>query len=120
MWFGMAPGGQAVFGLPGNPVSTLVCLIRYVVPAMSVAMGARNTVAEHIALAEPFTVKRSAVAYFLPVAVQHDAQGRAAAVPRQPNGSGDFLALTVADGFVELPPRAEPFPAGFVADFYRW
>ena len=119
MWFGVGPGGQAVFGLPGNPVSTLVCLIRYVIPAMSTAMGARSLAAEPIALAEPFTVKRS-VAYFLPVAVQHDALGRAAAVPKQPNGSGDFLALTVADGFVELPPRSEPFPAGFVADFYRW
>jgi molybdopterin molybdotransferase len=119
MWFGVAPGGQAVFGLPGNPVSTLVCLMRYVVPAMSKAMGARQGAAEPIALAEPFTVKRP-VAYFLPVAVQHDTQGRRAAVPRQPNGSGDFLALTIADGFVELPPRSEPFPAGFVADFYRW
>ena len=119
MWFGMGPEGQAVFGLPGNPVSTLVCLMRYVVPAMSTAMGARHSAAEPIALAEPFTVKRP-VAYFLPVAVQHDAQGRPAAVPRPPNGSGDFLALTSADGFVELPPRSEPFPAGFVADFYRW
>ena len=32
MWFGIGPQGQAVFGLPGNPVSTLVCLIRYVIP----------------------------------------------------------------------------------------
>ncbi|MDP9083507.1 MAG: molybdopterin molybdotransferase MoeA, partial [Pseudomonadota bacterium] len=26
MWFGIGPQGQSVFGLPGNPVSTLVCL----------------------------------------------------------------------------------------------
>jgi molybdopterin molybdotransferase len=30
MWFGVAPAAQAVFGLPGNPVSTLICLTRYV------------------------------------------------------------------------------------------
>jgi len=28
LWFGVAPSGAAVFGLPGNPVSTLVCLTR--------------------------------------------------------------------------------------------
>ena len=32
LWFGVAGRGQAVFGLPGNPVSALVCLLRYVVP----------------------------------------------------------------------------------------
>ena len=42
MWFGIGPTGQAVFGLPGNPVSTLICLIRYVVPAMTAAMQAAN------------------------------------------------------------------------------
>jgi molybdopterin molybdotransferase len=36
------PAGQAVFGLPGNPVSTLVCLIRYVIPAIAEAMGTKR------------------------------------------------------------------------------
>ncbi len=119
MWFGMGPGGQAVFGLPGNPVSTLVCLIRYVVPAMSVAMGARRVLPQPLPLAAPVKFHR-AVAYFLPVSIQHDEHGHAGAVPRPPNGPGDFLALTKADGFVELPPRSESFPAGFVTSFYRW
>jgi molybdopterin biosynthesis enzyme len=61
-----------------------------------------------------------AVAYFLPVSVRYDEHGHAGAVPRPPNGPGDFLALTKADGFVELPPRSESFPEGFVASFYRW
>ena len=34
MWFGVAPSGTAVFALPGNPVSTLVCLARYVIPGL--------------------------------------------------------------------------------------
>jgi len=119
MWFGMAPGGQAVFGLPGNPVSTLVCLIRYVVAAMAVAMGAARVSPEPLPLAEPVKFHRQ-VAYFLPVSVRYDDRGHAAAVPRPPNGPGDFLALTKADGFIELPPRSEGFPEGFVASFYRW
>jgi molybdopterin molybdotransferase len=119
MWFGVGPAGQAVFGLPGNPVSTLVCLIRYVVPAMSLAMGARRAIQELVAIASPVKSRRSA-AYFLPVAVRYDDGGRPLADPRFPRGSGDFLALTEADGFVELPPQAEEFPAGYVASLYRW
>jgi molybdopterin molybdotransferase len=119
MWFGIGPGGQAVFGLPGNPVATLVCLIRYVVPAMSAAMGARSRAPERIALATPVKLSKT-MAYFLPVSVQYNDLGHAVAAPRPPNGPGDFLALTAADGFAELPPRAEPYPEGFVASLYRW
>ena len=119
MWFGVGPAGQAVFGLPGNPVSTLVCLIRYVVPAMTSAMGGRSSAPEPIAMASEAHSRRSAT-YFLPVSVRYDATGRTLAEPRSPKGSGDFLALAEADGFVELPPQAEAFPAGYVAALYRW
>ena len=44
-WFGAGPQGNAVFALPGNPVSTLVCLARYVLPAVDRAMGIRNETA---------------------------------------------------------------------------
>ncbi|HTY92551.1 MAG TPA: molybdopterin molybdotransferase MoeA, partial [Steroidobacteraceae bacterium] len=99
MWFGTSEAGCAVFGLPGNPVATLVCLIRYVVPAVSAAMGARRSAIERIALASPVPAIRAGFACFLPVALQYDAAG-ARAVPRRTNGPGDFLALTRTDGFV--------------------
>jgi molybdopterin molybdotransferase len=119
MWFGVGPQGQAVFGLPGNPVATLICLIRYVVPAMSAAMAARVAAPETIGLASPITRGRP-VTSFVPVSIQHDAHGGRAALPRMPNGSGDFLALAGTHGFVELPPRTDAYPQGFVADLYRW
>jgi molybdopterin molybdotransferase len=119
MWFGVAPRGQAVFGLPGNPVSTLICVIRYVVPAIARAMGAPAVLPGPVALAARFKFHRS-MTYFLPVTIRRDSDGRRLAEPRPPNGSGDFLSLAGSDGFVELPPRPEEFPAGFVADFYRW
>jgi molybdopterin molybdotransferase len=119
MWFGVSPEGCAVFGLPGNPVATLVCLVRYVVPALTASLGAQSFWPESIALASP--VKRGrAVASFVPVQVCVDAQGRRLADPRIPNGSGDFLALAGTDGFVELPPQPEPYPEGFVANLYGW
>ena len=119
MWFGIGPHGQAVFGLPGNPVSTLVCLIRYVIPAVAQAMGTKRVRPERLALAAPVNFQH-ALTYFLPVAIEHDDWGRPWAHPRRPNGSGDFLSLTGTDGFVELPPGPNTYPKGFVTTLYRW
>jgi molybdopterin molybdotransferase len=119
MWFGIGPQGQAVFGLPGNPVSTLVCLIRYVIPAIAEAMGTKREQPERLALASPVTFQPP-LAYFLPVCIEHDDWGRPWANPKPPNGSGDFLSLAGTDGFVELPPGPNTYPKGFVTTVYRW
>jgi molybdopterin molybdotransferase len=119
MWFGMTGQGCAVFGLPGNPIATLVCLVRYVVPALTIAMGARSAWPVRMPLASPVDRGRTMTS-FVPVQVRGDAQGRRFAEPRIPNGSGDFLALAGTDGFVELPPQPDSYPEGFVADVYGW
>jgi molybdopterin molybdotransferase len=119
LWFGVAPSGAAVFGLPGNPVSTLVCLIRYVLPALCGSLGQDPPPAERIALAAPVTVT-SPLAHFLPVRFEQDDWGRTWAVPAPTNGSGDFTALAGTGGFVELPPGPNTYPKGFVTRVYRW
>jgi molybdopterin molybdotransferase len=119
MWFGVGPQGQAVFGLPGNPVSTLVCLIRYVVPAIAAAMGTKRHAPERLALSESVAVQRP-LTLFLTVTIEADDWGRPWAVPRPTNGSGDFLSLAGTDGFVELPPGPNTYPKGFVSSVYRW
>lgn len=119
MWFGIGLRGQAVFGLPGNPVSTLVCLLRYVIPAIAAAMGTAPVPAERVALAAAVSFDL-ALTYFLPVAVEHDQWGRPWAQPRPTNGSGDFVSLISTDGFLELPPGPATYPQGHVARLYRW
>ncbi len=119
LWFGVAPSGAAVFALPGNPVSTLVCLARYVVPALFAAMGQARPPAEKMALSAPVPVK-PALAYFMPVKVEIDDWGRAWANPAPTNGSGDFTSLGGTDGFVELPPGPNTYAKGFVTRLYRW
>jgi molybdopterin molybdotransferase len=120
LWFGMAPTGTAVFALPGNPVSTLVCLARYVLPALYAAMGETPPRApERIALAAAVEV-RAALAFFMPVKIMIDDWGRPWAEPRSTNGSGDYAALTGTDGVVELPPGPNTHPKGFVARLHRW
>jgi molybdopterin molybdotransferase len=119
MWFGIAPSGSAVFALPGNPVSTLVCLARYVAPALYSAMGQATLPVEKIALSAPVDVK-APLAFFMPVQLSNDEWGRSWANPSPTNGSGDFMSLTGTDGFVELPPGPNTYPKGFVTRLYRW
>lgn len=119
-WFGVASSGAAVFALPGNPVSTLVCLRRYVIPALFASLGqAPSEPPEKIALGAPVTVTPP-LAFFLPVRVELDDWGRPWAEPQPTNGSGDFTALAGTDGLVELPPGPNTYPKGFIARLHRW
>jgi len=119
LWFGVGPGGAAVFGLPGNPVSTLVCFTRYVLPALLGSLGQNTVPVERIALGAPVSVT-APLTHFLPVRLEQDDWGRSWALPAPTNGSGDFTALAGTEGFVELPPGPNTYPKGHVSRFYRW
>jgi len=119
LWFGIGPGGQAVFGLPGNPVSALVCLVRYVVPGLQAAAGLAPRAPEPVALGAPFRVK-PALWYFLPVKLESSPALGTVALPKPTRGSGDFVSLLGTDGFVELPPGPAEYAAGQVAALHRW
>jgi molybdopterin molybdotransferase len=120
LWFGIASSGTAVFGLPGNPVSTLVCLRRFVIPALFASLGQTPaTPPEKIALAAPVTVS-VALTFYMPVRVELDDWGRPWAVPQPTNNSGDFTALAGSDGFVELPAGPNTYAKGFITRLYRW
>jgi molybdopterin molybdotransferase len=119
MWFGIGPRGQAVFALPGNPVSALVCARRYVLPALLEAMGGTVAATETVRLGSALD-QAAALTWFVPVKLQHNADGVRQAVPMPPPTSGDFSALTRTDGFVELPADQDHFPSGFTAKYYGW
>jgi molybdopterin molybdotransferase len=119
LWFGTSCDGRSVFALPGNPVSTLVCLARYVIPALYAAMGVPTTQRERVALATALKWD-TPLTGFVPVRVSHDDWGRPWATPCPTQGSGDFSALALTDGFVELPPGPAEFGKGHVARLYRW
>jgi molybdopterin molybdotransferase len=118
-WFGVGSAGTAVFALPGNPVSTFVCLRRYVIPALFASLGEATTPPEKIALGAPVTVTPP-LTFFLPVRVELDDWGRPWAMPQPTNGSGDFTALAGTDGFVELPAGPNTYAKGFITRLHRW
>ena len=119
MWFGMSGASKPVFALPGNPVSTLVCLTRYVIPALEKALGLSREGVERVRLTDDVEFSADLV-YFLPVALRSDDDGVTLAEPRPTNTSGDFVSLAGTDGFVELPKGADVFPAGTIARLFRW
>ena len=118
LWFGMH-GEKPVFGLPGNPVSSLVCLRRYVVAALGKAQGAQTTTPEYATLTEAVTF-RPALTWFLPVRLATSRDGQLLAHPRQTNTSGDFASLAQTDGFAQLSANHIDFPAGIPARIFRW
>jgi molybdopterin molybdotransferase len=119
MWFGVSSSGTTVFALPGNPVSTVVCLSRYVLPALYAAMGQDPVPAEKMALGGE-VINTTSLTLYMPIRVEVDDWGRAWAMPRPTNGSGDFTSLAGTDGFVELPPGPNDYPKGFVTRLHRW
>ena len=118
-WFGVNDRGATVFALPGNPVSVLVCLARYVIPALLAASGAKLDARPKVALGRAYDF-RAPLTCFLPVVLEYDPEGRTVAAPRPTGGSGDLIALGGTDGFVELPQGPASHPAGLVIPFYRW
>jgi molybdopterin molybdotransferase len=119
MWFGVRNPGKAVYALPGNPVSTLVSCIRYVVPGLAASLGMARTAPLKVVLGSDVTVS-SDLTIFLPVQLAQDGSGRQIATPKPTRGSGDFVSLTGTDGFVELTSGPRTAQAGTLAPFYAW
>jgi len=118
-WFGRSQRQTPVFALPGNPVSSYICLHRYVLPALAHASGLPPTAPRPVALATPVSWK-SKLSYLLPVKLSSGPRAELLATPDPFNTSGDFAGLVGTDGFVELPPGPADFPAGTLAPFYPW
>jgi molybdopterin molybdotransferase len=110
-WFGHTPGKNVVFALPGNPVSTFLCFYRYIKPWIARQMGLQPPYSSAV-LATDFEFQPE-LTYFLQVSVRHE-NGELIAYPIPGGGSGDFVNLKDADGFLELPPSQALFKAGEV------
>lgn len=119
MWFGIGPNKQAVFALPGNPVSTLVCCRQYVIPALANASAASPRNPEFAALAQDVAF-RPKLTCFLPAKLVSNASGTVLALPVHTNTSGDFASLTGTDGYVELPLEQTHFETGATVPLHRW
>ena len=120
VWFGVftRPGGGGrclVFGLPGNPASSLVCFDLFVRPALASLLGWPQ---ERFSL--PRRRARLAVAakgaedrpVYAPCRLESGADGSLVAHPLPWTGSSDLVGLAVADAYLALPAGVRRAEAG--------
>ena len=117
LWFGQRLPDRVVFGLPGNPVSTLVGFYRYVEPWLRASLGRTPDQPLRASLSEPVAFLPE-LTYFLPVSLRIADDGRLLATPQPGNGSGDFANLVNCHGFVELPAERTQFTTGETFPLY--
>jgi len=104
--------GKPVFGLPGNPVSTMVTFELFVVPAMDLLSGAEGRPLPFVEarLGEPLKEKPG-LAHFLPARMEWHGTLREVK-PLKWQGSGDIAALAQANCFLVAPANEGSIAAG--------
>jgi molybdopterin molybdotransferase len=112
LWFGRR-GAQIVFGLPGNPLSTVACFLLFVGPALRALQGARDAgpafVPARLAVAARPAEGRTTL---LTARMARAADGVLEATPTEGQGSHLTGALAASDGFVEIPRDAGELAPG--------
>jgi len=109
--FGMCQG-KPVFGLPGNPVSTMVTFELFVAPAIDLLSGAA---ARALPLAEArlgeALKEKPGLTHFLPARVEWSGEVPVVKALKW-QGSGDIAALAKANSFLVIPADREKIEVG--------
>lgn len=116
LWFGVR-GSTLVFGLPGNPLSTIVGVLCFVEPALRALHGERTpavrTLPVRLAAAVRPDDRRTTL---LSATFADSPDGAREATPMAEQGSHLTGALARAHGFVIVPHDAGELPPGTVVD----
>jgi molybdopterin molybdotransferase len=100
------------FGLPGNPVSTMVTFELFVRPMLEALLGAAVTPVVFLKARLKAEVKtKTGLTRFLPATITGELDGAAVELARW-QGSGDIAALAGANGYLVVPADRERIQAG--------
>jgi molybdopterin molybdotransferase len=116
MWFGTR-GGTLVFGLPGNPLSSIVCFCVFIEPALRRLAGERDARPRLVPgrLAVPASDADGRTT-FLTSRIARARDGVLEATPTDRQGSHMTGALGESEGFAVAPHGAGELPAGSPVD----
>jgi molybdopterin molybdotransferase len=105
-------GARPFFGLPGNPVSTMVTFQLFVHPVLDALSGAKPRALPfaHAALRKEFSSK-TGLTRFLPASLSGSHERPEVELIRW-QGSGDLMAASRANCYIVVPPDKEQFVAG--------
>jgi molybdopterin molybdotransferase len=119
LWFGRR-GETLVFGLPGNPLSTIVCFCVFIEPALRRLQGEIDARPRYEAgrLTAPARAADNRTT-FLTATLRPGADGVLEATPTERQGSHMTGALGESDGFAIAPEEAGELPAGAPVDVLR-
>ncbi|TNF70622.1 MAG: molybdopterin molybdenumtransferase MoeA, partial [Bacteroidetes bacterium] len=109
-WFGSSPEGKKIFALPGNPVSSFVCVYVYLRYWLDKSLNINRTPL-YVSLKKDTQFAPNLV-YFLEARLESSPDGTLLADPVKGNGSGDFANLVKTDGFLILPQNKSEFKKG--------
>ena len=117
-WFGSNAEGKKIFALPGNPVSSFVCVYMYLQFWLKKSLRIEQE-ALYVTLKYDVDFKPDLV-YFLEATLESMPDGTLLAEPHKGNGSGDFANLVKTDGFLVLPQNKIEFKKGEVYPFVSY
>jgi molybdopterin molybdotransferase len=124
LWFGKRPASDdtkatLVFGLPGNPVSGLVCFHLFVAPALRKMAGEADTRPTTFVghLAHEWSHRGGRPTYF-PATARPDSQGVSVSLCPW-KGSADQKSLVEANALVLLPKEPKEFAVNAIVEF-QW
>ncbi len=117
-WFGSNANGKKIFALPGNPVSSFVCVYMYLKFWLQKSLGVESEIL-YVQLKNDVTFNPELV-YFLEATLESTPEGKLVATAIKGNGSGDFANLVKTDGFLILPQNKSQFFANEVYPFVSY
>lgn len=118
-WFGKYKDRCTVFALPGNPVSSFLCMQRYFLHWLHLCLEQKQPDQVYAILEQNVDFKPD-LTYFLEVQIRSSKDGKLMALPKKGNGSGDLANLMEGDAFIELPRGRDLFHAGEVYPIYMY
>jgi molybdopterin molybdotransferase len=123
LWFGVLRQGtrsKLVFGLPGNPVSSMVCFELFVRPALRRLMGIDPAEPQTLTarLAHSHSHNDDRPTYF-PASISLCEGGLSVSLANW-HGSSDLQSTVGANGMAAFPPEPVEYSSGDPVDVIRW
>ena len=104
--------GKLIFGLPGNPVSSMITFEQYVRPSILKMTGHKNFFRKIIrATIKENIRKKEGLRYFIRAVVSYE-DGRYTAVTTGEQGSGILKSMVMANGIIVLPEKITAVKTG--------
>jgi len=110
--FGTTDNGTAVFGLPGNPVASMVCFEEFVGPALRQMMGHEKLFLRSVQARLQHDVKGAGSrTLFIRVTLDRDDEGYFVSLTGA-QGSGVLMSMALAEGLMIVPADSDTLKAG--------